>query len=146
MRNGVFIMGIIEDTAVKAKDAFDVVAKKTGEVLSIQKLKYNIACINSQLSKDYETLGRLYFEQLTAEKCEKCEDADSAEETAQNAQSNEKNDAIEELKTAIIEKKEKIKQMEDMLDAQKKVLICPVCSAKNPAESAFCSKCGTKLS
>ena len=31
-------MGILEETAVKAKDAFDVVAKKTGEVWSAQKV------------------------------------------------------------------------------------------------------------
>lgn len=142
-------MGIIEDTAVKAKDAFDVVAKKTGEVWSIQKLKYNIACINSQLSKDFETLGRLYFEQLTAEKAETAENtenASAAEENAENAQTDVNNDSIQELKAAIIDKKEKIKEMEDMLDSQKKVLVCPVCSTKNPAESSFCSKCGTKLS
>lgn len=141
-------MGIIEDTAVKAKDAFDVVAKKTGEVWSIQKLKYNIACINSQLSKDFETLGRMYFEQISAEDdgADKTAEAENPAETAENADGEPKNDSIEELKAAIIEKKEKIKELEAMLDAQKKVLVCPVCLAKNSSDAAFCSKCGAKLS
>lgn len=119
-------MGIIEETAVKAKDAFDVVAKKTGEVLNVQKLKFNIASVNSQMSKDFETLGRLYFESIA--------DSDDAvsEEVAQ-------------LKAAIIEKKAKIEEYEAEIEAQKKVVVCADCGAKNAADAVFCSTCGKKL-
>ena len=121
-------MGILEETAVKAKDAFDVVAKKTGEVWSVQKVKFNIASVNSQLSKDYETLGRICFE------------------TLKNGEAKlDENDDVAELKASIEDKLEKIKEYEDQLDAQKKVVICPDCGAKCPAEAVFCSKCGKRL-
>lgn len=121
-------MGILEETAVKAKDAFDVVAKKTGEVWSAQKVKYNIASVNSQLSKDYETLGRICYEAL-------------GDENAKLGESEE----VAELKASIAEKLEKIKDYEAQLDAAKKVAVCPDCGAKCAADAVFCSKCGKRL-
>lgn len=120
-------MGILEETAVKAKDAFDVVAKKTGEVWSVQKVKFNIASVNSQLSKDFETLGRICFEAFDSDEAKLDEES------------------VAELKASIKEKLEKIKEYEDRLDAQKKVVICPDCGAKCPVEAVFCSKCGKRL-
>ena len=120
-------MGILEETAVKAKDAFDVVAKKTGEVWSVQKVKFNIASVNSQLSKDFETLGRICFEAFDSDEAKLDEES------------------VAELKASIKEKLEKIKEYEDQLDAQKKVVICPDCGAKCPVEAVFCSKCGKRL-
>ena len=113
-------MGILEETAVKAKDAFDVVAKKTGEVWSVQKVKFNIASVNSQLSKDFETLGRICFEAFDSDEAKLDEES------------------VAELKASIKEKLEKIKEYEDRLDAQKKVVICPDCGAKCPVEAVFC--------
>lgn len=121
-------MGIIEETAVKAKDAFDVVAKKTGEVWSAQKIKYNIASVNSQLSKDYETLGRLCYESLCGEDISLSE-----------------NEEVKELKASIEDKLEKIKEYEDRLDAAKKVAVCPDCGTKCALDAVFCSKCGKRL-
>ena len=121
-------MGILEETAVKAKDAFDVVAKKTGEVWSAQKVKYNIASVNSQLSKDYETLGRICYEAL-------------GDENAKFGDSEE----VAELKASIEEKLEKIKDYEAQLDAAKNVTDCPDCGAKCAADAVFCSKCRKRL-
>lgn len=121
-------MGILEDTAVKAKDAFDVVAKKTGEVWSAQKIKYNLASVNSQLSKDYETLGRLCFETLNGDGACLSDNEEAAE-----------------LKSSIEEKLEKINEYEAQLEAQKKVVICPDCGTKCAADAVFCSKCGKRL-
>lgn len=118
-------MGIIEETAVKAKDAFDVVAKKTNEVLSVQKTKFTVASIKSQLSKDFETLGRLYFDMLS-------DDAEMSEE-------------VKAIKEAIDEKSSQIEQLEAEIDEQKKVTVCPTCGAKLSADAIFCSKCGEKL-
>ena len=53
-------MGFFEDAVVKAKEYYDVAAKKTGEVVSIQKLKFKASQVNSKLSKDF-FLGRIYL-------------------------------------------------------------------------------------
>lgn len=121
-------MGILEETAVKAKDAFDVVAKKTGEVWSAQKVKYNIASVNSQLSKDYETLGRICYEALGSDDTKLYESEEAAE-----------------LRASIDDKLEKIKEYEAQLDAAKKVTVCPDCGTKCAADAVFCSKCGKRL-
>ena len=118
-------MGFIEETAVKAKDAFDVVAKKTNEVISVQKLKYNIANLNSQLSKEYETLGRLYFDTL-----------DNAEEIAEE---------YKDVKLSIDNLKKQISELENELEKQTNVVNCKNCGGKNSSNNAYCSACGTKL-
>ena len=46
-------MGMVEDTVVKAKEAFDVAAKKTNEVIALQKLKVSASAVNSQMTKAY---------------------------------------------------------------------------------------------
>ena len=119
-------MGIIEDPAIKARDAFDVVAKKTGEVYTVQKLKFTIASLNSQLSKDFETLGRLYYESM------KDENADIS-------------DSVKDIVEQIEQKKQNIAEYEAEIEVQKKVSICPQCGGKNASDALFCNKCGKKL-
>ena len=54
-------MSFIDDTVVAAKEWFDVASKKTSEAVGIQKLRIAIAKKRSELSKEYETLGRAYL-------------------------------------------------------------------------------------
>ena len=122
---GVLTMGLFEDAVVKAKDVFDVAAKKTNDVVSLQKLKFKVSQVNSQLSKDFETLGRLYFEKVK----------ESDEEIA------DFKEIIEAIETGFDE----IENLEKEIDSQRNNVTCQKCGSKNPDSSAFCSNCGEKL-
>lgn len=116
-------MGLFEDAIVKAKDVFDVAAKKTGEVVSVQKLKIKKSQVNSLLNKDFETLGRVYFEQ--------------------NSQTQD--DKYKLIIDSIKEKLDEISEIEQQIDEQNKIKVCDKCGCKNPEDSVFCNKCGTQL-
>ena len=118
-------MGLFEETAVKAKDAFDAVAKKTNEVIGIQKLKISAARVESQMSKDYEILGRMFFDE--------------------NADNEELGEAYKTLIDGIKDSKEELESINSQIDEQKKTIKCPNCGAKNPDVSKYCSECGEKL-
>ena len=118
-------MGLFEDTVVKAKDAFDAAAKKTNEVIGIQKLKIKASQINSQLSSDFETLGRLYFDEIKG--------------------SEEPNEDCKEIVESIKQKFVELKQVEEEIETQRKTKVCKNCNCKNPEEAEFCFKCGKKL-
>ena len=55
-------MDFFENAMNKAKDVFDVACKKTGEVIETGKQKLDIATLENKISKDFEALGRIYFE------------------------------------------------------------------------------------
>lgn len=57
-------MEFFENAVNKAKDVFDVVATKTGEVVTTGKQKLDIATLENKLAKDFERLGRAYFETI----------------------------------------------------------------------------------
>ena len=97
-------MGLFEETAVKAKDAFDAVAKKTNEVIGIQKLKISAARVESQMSKDYEILGRMFFD-------EKADDEDLGE-------------AYKTVIDGIKESKEELAEINAQIDEQKRTRNC----------------------
>lgn len=118
-------MGFFEDTVVKAKDVFDVAAKKTNEIVEVQKLKINLSKVNSELSKDFETLGRLAFENIT-----------------------ESDEIKEEYKPIVESIKESMKKIDDIqaqIDEQKKIKICKECNTANTENALYCSNCGKKL-
>ena len=117
-------MGFFEDAASTAKEVFDVAAKKTNEVVTVQKLRYKVSQTNSKLSKDFETLGRLYFEKVK-------ESGDYSE--------------YKEIIESIDEKFALIEDYEDQIAIAKNSSICSKCGGKNPKNAAFCSKCGAKL-
>ncbi len=57
-------MDFFENAVGKAKDIFDVACKKTGEAVNTGKQRLDIATLENKMSKDFEKLGRIYFEQL----------------------------------------------------------------------------------
>ena len=57
-------MEFFENAVNKAKDVFGVVATKTGEVVTTGKQKLDIATLENKLAKDFERLGRAYFETI----------------------------------------------------------------------------------
>ena len=54
-------MEFFENAVTKAKEAFDVARKKTGEMVSTGKQKFDIAAIESKRAKNFEALGKLYY-------------------------------------------------------------------------------------
>ncbi len=54
-------MDFIDNALEKAKETLNVVSKKTEEVVQSGKQKFNIASLENQLSKDYKTLGEIYY-------------------------------------------------------------------------------------
>lgn len=84
-------MDLFDDLLDKARDAFDVAVKATEDVVDTGKQKFNIASLESKLSKDYKALGELYYKQ------QKGEEADVSQ--------------IESLIAEIDDKKQKIKEM-----------------------------------
>ncbi len=55
-------MEFFENAVNKAKDVFDVVVTKTGEAVTTGKQKLDIATLENKLAKDFERLGRAYYE------------------------------------------------------------------------------------
>lgn len=48
----------------KAKDVFETAYKRADDAISVQKQKFDIAGLENKLSKDYEALGRLCYEEM----------------------------------------------------------------------------------
>ena len=118
-------MSFFDEVTAKSKDAFDTAVKFTSDVVSEQKAKVQIASLKSKISRDYETLGRLYHDVI------------------KNGSENE--EAINEIIAEIEDKKQEICGLEEKIGKNDKVKICEKCSWKNPADAVFCNKCGEQL-
>lgn len=106
-------------------NAFDSAVKFTGDKVSEQKLRFRISSLKSDISKDYETLGRMYHDNLK--------------------NGTENGEEINNLIGSIEEKKRNIVELLEKIDASKNTLTCVKCGAKNPDNSIFCCKCGEKF-
>ena len=118
-------MEFFENAVEKAKEAFDVVCKKTGDVVSVSKQKIDIASIETKLSKDYEKLGKLYYDMI------------------KNSETPDEN--ITKLKNDIAKKIETVKTLKTEINNAKNKRICPVCGASIDKNSVYCNICGAKL-
>ena len=118
-------MDFFDNAVVKAKEAIDIACKKTNEVVNVGKQKFDIASIENKLCKDFEKLGRLYFEII--------KDCDT------------ENDDVNNLKAEITDRLDKIKELKEEINSVKSKRICPNCQADIDLDAVFCSKCGTKL-
>lgn len=118
-------MDFLDNAVNKAKEVFDVACKKTNEVVTTQKQKFDVATVESKRNKDYIKLGELYYNQIKDTEIE--------------------NQEIKELVDAITEKNEKIAELNQEINAAKNKRICPNCSANIDDNSIYCSVCGAKL-
>ena len=57
-------MEFFENAVNRAKDVFEVVVSKTGEAVTTGRQKLDIATLENRLSKDFERLGRAYYETI----------------------------------------------------------------------------------
>ncbi len=118
-------MGFLDDAINKTKEVFDIACKKTDEVVTVEKQKFNIASLKSKREKDYADLGRIYFELVK----------DSTDLT----------DEVRNLVDAIAEKNEEIARLNEDIQSIKNKRVCPNCNANINVNSSYCNNCGTKL-
>ena len=118
-------MGFSEDSVMMAREWIDATGKKGGELVEAQKIKLAIAKFRSQLSEDYQTLGRLAYD------------------AAKNGTD------IDEVHAAIVlaidEKLEKVSRLQEKLAGVKGMKICSECGFSNPSTAEFCCRCGKKV-
>ncbi len=118
-------MGMFDDVVVNAKAAASAFSKKAGNIYDISKLKFNASSIKGEIHKKYSELGELVY------------DKDSGKEVADQV-IRAKLDDITALKSDLA-------AVNELLAAAKNLMICPVCSAVIANDSAFCNKCGAKI-
>lgn len=118
-------MEFLENAVAKAKEVFDVACKKTGEVVTTQKQKIDIATIENKRNKDFLALGKLYFKNIMDTEIEDSE--------------------IAALVAAIKEKNDLIKQISEEINETKNLKVCPNCEALVKDDAVYCSACGEKL-
>ena len=118
-------MEFFDNAVNKAKEAIDIACKKTNEVVSTQKQKFDVASIENKRDKDFEALGKIYYEMV---KDTEIEDG-----------------AIKDLVVEIKDKTEKIKSLKEEINSVKNKRICPQCGAAVDKLSVYCNICGAKL-
>ena len=118
-------MEILNNAVSKAKEAWGVVSKKTGEAVSVGKQKFDISSLEVKLKKEYEKLGKLYFGMI--------------KDTEPN------NEKVAEIVAAIKEKKAEIKERKAKLNEARNKRICPQCGAAIEEDSVYCNFCGAEL-
>jgi len=118
-------MDFFDNVLNKTKEAIDVVSKKTGEIVTVEKQKFDVSSLKSKLEKDYAELGRLYFKSI-----------DNAEELS------DKEKAVVE---AINKKLAAINELNIEIANAKAKRFCPSCKAAIADTCVYCSNCGEKL-
>ncbi len=118
-------MDFLDNAIDKTKEVFDVVCKKTNEVVSVEKLKYAASSLKSKREKDYIALGKFYFD---------------AQEGA-----DEIPDEVKEIFEDIVDKTAKIAELNKQINEIKNKIICPACETENAQDAQFCKNCGKKL-
>ncbi len=118
-------MSSFDDTILKAKEVFDIAAKKTGEFVSVSKQKIKISSLYGQLNTAYATLGKRCYNEL------KNNEVDDPEVAAN----------IEQIKQYIAE----IKTLQAEVDEMEGKVPCPECGQRVNKNSAFCNHCGFKV-
>jgi len=118
-------MDFLDDAVVKVKDFFDVACKKTDEMVTTSKQKFDIASIEGKRAKLYQILGKKYYNEL-------------------------KNTEIEDvkIKSLVDEIKsmtQKIDALRESVNSTKNKRSCPSCGAAVDKLSVYCNICGERL-
>lgn len=122
---GVIIVGVLEDAVIKAKGAADFAGRKTGEFVELSKLRISIAEVDKKIEAEYLELGKMVYKA-------------SREHT-------DCTDYVQEKATAIDLLLKKRRDLEEKVNALRKVKKCPECSHENQFDANYCNKCGAKL-
>lgn len=115
----------LDNVVEKAKDIFSEAGRKTGDFVSIQKLRVSIADLNSKIRKLYTELGRLTYE--------------SSKNDTDNS------NAIDTAIVKIEEMQDELESLKIKINDMKNKRTCPACGKANGDDAVFCSYCGEKL-
>ena len=119
-------MEFFDDALSKTKEVFETVSQKTGEVITAEKQKFDIASLKTKREKDYAALGKLYYKTV-------CDDEAAPEE-------------VKTVIEAIKAKTAEIERLYGEVQKAKNKTVCPACGAAIDKNSVFCNICGAKLS
>jgi NADH pyrophosphatase NudC (nudix superfamily) len=119
------IEGIFDEVLFMAKSAVDVAGKKTGEVVEIGKLKYQLKQVEWDLEKAYAKLGAITYE---------ARQGGGDLEDAQKL-------AVEEIDGL----KRKAEDCEEALRGYRKVKKCAKCGQENESTAIYCVRCGSLI-
>lgn len=116
---------MFDDFLLKARDIADAAGKKTSEIYEVSKYKYECIKLNGEIKRLYEQLGSSVYSMVKG--------------------GYDNNELVESLTEEIDEHLDRLKAINELIAGMKNLSLCPVCGAKNSADSLYCSKCGSKL-
>ena len=105
-------MGLLEDVVVNAKSAVNVMGKTAGKIVDISKLRISAAELNGEISKRYESLGRMVYD---AQKTD-----------------NDATDLVRECVNAIDDLYEQLDAVNEQISSMRNRTVCKGCGAENP--------------
>lgn len=118
-------MGFFDDALNKTKEVLDAAYKKTEEVVTTEKQRFDVTSLKSKRDKDYVALGKIYFDAIK--------------------DNEELSDEVKTLVDAITQKTAEIDRLNAEIQSAKSRRICPNCGVAIAENSTFCSACGIKL-
>lgn len=118
-------MDLLNDFLDKAKSAIDVAVKVTEDAVDTGKQKFNLASLESKLSKEYKALGEAFYDYRI------------------NGTIDYK--LVDGLIDSITDKKKKISFIREEIRKAKADRVCPNCGAAIERNIIFCPICGQKL-
>ena len=118
-------MSKLDELLFGAKQVASIATRKTGEAVEVSKLKMQASQVNAMMQSTYERIGNLVYEQEKT-------GTDNSDLIAV---------CIKEQDGLIVELNEINTKISDI----KRGVTCHRCSAVNPYESTYCSKCGANL-
>lgn len=118
-------MGVLEDVVINARSAAETVGKEAGRLVDISRLRFSAAEIQKEISRKYETLGRMVYDSRKP--------------------GNSVNLSFDEHIQAIDSLYQKLDEVNEKINVLRRKTVCPKCGFDNAEDSVFCSRCGTKL-
>lgn len=109
------------------KNTADKVIKKSGNLVELSKVKFQIASTKSEIGASFKELGELVYR-------------------AQKTEENPDTQIIEGTITKIDELYAKLEVLMAESSSLKNEKLCPSCEKSNPKNAQFCSDCGYKFS
>ncbi len=119
-------MSLFDDIVINARSAANTVGKKAEQLKDYSKLKYSESGIKSEISKKKLALGDYVYA------CTKIGEVNQ--------------EKMQAMVDEIAELEENLQITQEMLVVAKNKIVCNNCKAENEKDSAFCCKCGQKLS
>lgn len=116
---------IFDEFVYMAKNAADVATKKTGEVVEVSKLRYQIKQTQWEIEKTYAKLGAIVYE---------------------SKKGTENFDEMIQLAVVEIDDlNQKLADLAQKVRAYKKIVECTSCSKENEMGALYCTRCGAPL-